>query len=106
MNPPFGGRNSILPWLEKFFLHSGIALTPDRTSAPWYHYALQKSSSFLIVKGKVKFLRPDGTKGKSPSTGTTLFGSGEKADSVLFHAAKNGLGVYCETFHIGDLDGP
>jgi hypothetical protein len=35
MNPPFGGRNGITPWLDKFFTHGdGIALTPDRTSAP------------------------------------------------------------------------
>ena len=35
--PPFGGRNGIVPWLDKFFAHgNGIALTPDRTSAPWW----------------------------------------------------------------------
>lgn len=37
MNPPFGGRNGLVPWLEKFFAHgNGIALVPDRTSAPWW----------------------------------------------------------------------
>src|ERR1700755_2258276 len=37
MNPPFGGRNGIVPWLEKFFEHgNGVALTADRTSAPWW----------------------------------------------------------------------
>src|SRR4051794_13847592 len=37
ITPPFGGRNGIVPWLEKFFAHGdGIALTPDRTSAPWW----------------------------------------------------------------------
>lgn len=35
-NPPFGGRNGLAPWLDKFFAHgNGVALTPDRTSAPW-----------------------------------------------------------------------
>lgn len=35
MNPPFGGRNGIVPWLDKFIANgSGIALVPDRTSAP------------------------------------------------------------------------
>ena len=29
MNPPFGGRNGIKPWLDRFFEHgNGIALTP------------------------------------------------------------------------------
>ncbi len=36
MNPPFGGRNGIVPRLDKLFAHgNGVALTPDRTSAPW-----------------------------------------------------------------------
>src|SRR5690554_3391996 len=40
MNPPFGGRNGIVPWLEKFIIHgNGVALTPDRTSAEWWQYA-------------------------------------------------------------------
>ena len=35
MNPPFGGRNGIVPWLKKFVDHAnGICLFPDRTSAP------------------------------------------------------------------------
>src|SRR5262245_41200860 len=37
MNAPFGPRNGIVPWLNKFVCHAnGIALTPDRTSAPWW----------------------------------------------------------------------
>jgi hypothetical protein len=31
MNPPFGARNGLVPWLEKFFAHhNGIALVPER----------------------------------------------------------------------------
>jgi hypothetical protein len=96
MNAPFGGRNSLVPWLEKFFNNSGVALTPDRTSAPWYQYALHNCSSFLLIRGKVRFIRPNGTEGKSPSTGTTLFASGEKGSQALRNASKNGLGIYCE----------
>ena len=37
MNAPFGGRNALRPWLREFFAHrNGIALVPDRTSAPWW----------------------------------------------------------------------
>ena len=51
MNPPFGGRNSIVPWLDKFFEHgNGIALTPDRTSAPWFQKAWRKARGFEIVE--------------------------------------------------------
>src|SRR4051794_13755764 len=37
MNAPFGARNGLVPWLTEFFRHgNGIALVPDRTSAPWW----------------------------------------------------------------------
>src|SRR5215216_7423591 len=79
MNPPFGGRNGIAPWLDKFFEHgNGVALTPDRTSAPWWQEAAGKAGAVLFIAGKVKFERPDGSVGKSPSNGTTLFASGRR----------------------------
>lgn len=46
MNPPFGGRNSLAPWLARFFDHgNGIALTPDRTSAPWWQDAAARADA-------------------------------------------------------------
>ena len=95
MNPPFGGRNGIAPWLDKFFDHgNGIALTPDRTSAPWWQDAAARACSILFIRGKVKFIRPDGTEGKSPANGTTLFAAGLDAGHALCRAAKNGLGAH------------
>lgn len=97
MNPPFGGRNGLVPWLDRFFEHgNGIALTPDRTSAPWWQDAANKADAVLFISGKVKFLRPDGTEGKSPSTGTTLFASGERAVSSLRNAQSQGLGIFMQ----------
>ena len=87
MNPPFGGRNSLVPWLEKFFDHGhGIALTPDRTSTQWWQNAAKSSSAVLFVEGKIKFERPDGSEGKSPSNGTTLFAAGPRAAAALLRA--------------------
>lgn len=94
MNPPFGGRNGLVPWLDRFFDHgNGIALTPDRTSAPWWQDANRKADATLFIAGKVKFLRPDGTEGKSPGTGTTLFAAGDRALAALASAQISGLGV-------------
>lgn len=94
MNPPFGGRNGLVPWLDRFFEHgSGISLTPDRTSAPWWQEANRKADAVLFISGKVKFIRPDGSEGKSPGTGTTLFASGERAVSSLLRAQSASLGV-------------
>lgn len=94
MNPPFGGRNGLVPWLDKFFEHgNGIALTPDRSSAPWYQESLKKCDGVLLISGKVKFIKPDGKTGDSPSTGTSLFAIGERGITALRNAEKNGLGT-------------
>lgn len=97
LNPPFGGRNGLKPWLEKFFAHgNGIVLTPDRTSAsPWFWPAWQKADLVLFTK-KIKFVRPDGSRGKSPSNGTALMASGEAGCLALRKAAAEGFGILAE----------
>lgn len=94
MNPPFGGRGALAPWLDKFFAHgNGIALTPDRTSAPWWQEAAAKADAILFTAGKPKFIKPCGTPGKSPANGVSLFASGERAVTALNRASSAGLGV-------------
>lgn len=94
MNPPFGGRNGLVPWLEKIYHHgNGIALTPDRTSAGWWQNAAKQADVILFVNGKIKFIKPNGKPGKQPSNGTTLFGYGPLACTHLRRAEQNGLGV-------------
>lgn len=93
MNPPFGGRNGIAPWLGRFIEHgNGIALTPDRTSAPWFQDYAPRMDVIVFTK-KIRFLRPDGSEGKSPSNGTALMGKGPIATKVLMEAGRRGLGV-------------
>jgi hypothetical protein len=91
MNPPFGGRNSLAPWLDKFFDHgNGIALTPDRTSAPWFREAWARADLVLFMP-KVKFIRPDGSEGKQPGNGTALWAAGERAAQALYSASVLGI---------------
>lgn len=93
MNPPFGGRNSLAPWLDRFFTHGdGVALTPDRTSAPWFQSAWSRADAVMFLP-KVKFERPDGSLGKSPSTGTALWFIGPNAKRAFDHAMLSGLGI-------------
>ncbi|WP_348269724.1 DNA N-6-adenine-methyltransferase [Edaphobacter paludis] len=93
MNPPFGGRNGLEPWLEKFFSHgNGIALTPDRTSAPWFQNAWKKADMVMFTP-KVRFLREDGSLGISPSNGTALWAVGVEARLSLRRAELKGLGI-------------
>ncbi|MBW9051006.1 phage N-6-adenine-methyltransferase [Rhizobium mesosinicum] len=100
MNPPFGGRNGLKPWLDKFFQHgNGIALTPDRTSAPWFHEAWTKADQVLFTP-KLRFIRPDGTEGKSPSNGTALWATGEQASVALLNAAAKRLGILASPLRI------
>lgn len=94
MNPPFGNMKNKFLWLNKFIDHgNGIALTPDRTSAPWWQYTAENTDAVLFVSGKIKFISPDGRLGESPSTGTTLFGLGENAIYALENAKRYGLGI-------------
>lgn len=94
MNPPFGGRNALVPWLEKFFLHgNGIALTPDRTSAPWWQQFAPYADLILFVAPKLKFIGADGKPGTSPAQGTCLMAAGRRAIEPLHRAAADGLGT-------------
>lgn len=94
MNPPFGARNGIVPWLRKFFKHAnGIALTPDRTSAPWWCSFAAEAHKVLFVSPKLKFIGADGKPGTSPAQGTSLMAVGSRGVAALHRAADNGLGV-------------
>jgi hypothetical protein len=94
MNPPFGARNGLVPWLEKFFAHGdGIALVPDRTSAPWWQRYAAMAHKVLFVAPKLKFIGTDGKPGTSPAQGTSLMAVGSRGVAALHRAAENGLGV-------------
>ena len=98
MNPPFGARNGLVPWLEKFIKHgNGICLVPDRTSAPWWQAWAPRMDLILFVAPKLKFIGRDGKPGKSPAQGTCLGGIGRRAAEPLHRATANGLGVLMRT---------
>ena len=87
MNPPFGHQSTKRAWLKKFFEHgNGIALVPDRTSAPWFQEYAPKATAVCFVSPKIKFERPDGSIGQSPGTGTALLAAGPRAMDALLQA--------------------
>ena len=91
MNPPFGHQKQKRLWLSRFFDHGdGIALVPDRTSAPWFQEFAPLALAVCWVSPKIKFELPDGTVGKSPGTGTALMAAGGRAASAL---RRSGLGI-------------
>jgi len=94
LNPPFGARNGIVPWLAKLAEHGdGLALVPNRTGADWWQDFAQRADGLLFIRGKVKFLRPDGTEGESPGYGNVLMAFGRKMAGALRSSRIGGLRI-------------
>lgn len=84
MNPPFGGRRGHLPWLGRFLDHgNGIAIVRAYTSSDWWHAMMPRAEAILFPRGKTKFIRPDGSVGKSPGHGIAIIGMGLEATYAL-----------------------
>lgn len=87
MNPPFGGRNGLRPWLKRFVAHgNGICLVPDRTSAPWWQEYAPLMDAILFVRKKIHFISGDGRPNKSPAQGTCLMAKGAQGVTALARA--------------------
>lgn len=92
LNPPFGGRNAVLPWLEKMVEHGdGIALLPNRTACPWWQYVADEADLILFHAGKIKFERGDGEVSQSPGFGNTFMAFGKEMRDTLFFSGLRGL---------------
>lgn len=89
--PPFGRRNSHVPWLRKFFDHgNGIGLVRAYTSSAWWHDEMPRAEMILFPRGKTKFVRADGSIGAQPGHGIALIGMGDVACGALL---RSGLGM-------------
>lgn len=87
MNPPYGGRNGLIPWMDKFVKHgNGICLIPDRTSAPTFQMFMGEMDLICFSNGKIKFINPEGEEGKSPSNGSVFGAIGQKGAEALMNA--------------------
>lgn len=93
LNPPFGERrNQIEPWLAKLEAHGdGIALVPNRTGADWWQDYAQRADGLLFIRGKVRFLRPDGSEGESPGYGNVMMAFGRRMAGALRSCRIGGL---------------
>lgn len=106
MNPPFGHQETKRLWLAKFFDHgNGVAFLPDRTSAPWWQEAAPRASAVLFMSPKVKCIRPDGSIGEHPGTGTTLLAAGPRGAGALMRARSLGVVFRPFDFKEGQSDG-
>jgi hypothetical protein len=90
-SPQSERRRAVVLWLRKFFRHgNGIFLLPARTSADYWHADIFPNAELvLFTNGKIKFVRPDGSRGEQPGYGNALIGAGEVACNALL---RSGLG--------------
>lgn len=82
MNPPYGSATPA--WLERFAQHgSGIALVFSRTDTKWFHRAVASATALVFIRGRVSFIREDGTRGGRPACGSLLIAAGPTCARAL-----------------------
>lgn len=84
LNPPYS-RKLIGPFIKKMAVHNnGIALIFNRMDiALWHETIFPTATAMLIMKGRVKFMRPDGTQGDAAGCGSVLLAWGEENAKCL-----------------------
>ena len=90
LNPPYGSHTPF--WLKKLKEHNdGIALVFARTDTKWFQEIMQNQGVFLL-KGRIKFLYPDGTVAEnSSSTPSCLIPFGKKNIAAILASNLEGI---------------
>lgn len=93
MNPPYGLRNGVAEWIERFVEHgNGVAIAPDFTSTEWWHALTEQADIIMFVRPRIYFL-PKREDGRTNSLGSTLVGMGKRGAQALRNAERNGRGL-------------
>lgn len=89
MNPPYGKQTQW--WMKKLAQHgNGIALVFSRTDTEWFHHAAQLATAVCFVKQRIRFVKPDRTRGGTPGSGSMLLAFGDDNAEAL---RASGLGT-------------
>ncbi len=78
LNPPY---SPIQPWIYRALEAEAngariYALVPVRTDAPYHHRLMAAATDVLFLKGRVRFIRLDGSKSGSPAFASMIVGLG------------------------------
>lgn len=94
LNPPYS-RKLVAPFIEKMARHgNGIALIFNRMDiALWHETIFPTADSMLILRGRLKFYRPDGSQGDSAGCGSVLLAWGEGNSRALQNCGLPGVFV-------------
>lgn len=84
LNPPYS-QPAITQFIEKMALHNnGIALLYNRSDNQMFHsFIFPVADSIFFIKGRIKFFRPDGTRGEQPGAGSVLIAFGENNTKAI-----------------------
>lgn len=84
-NPPYS-RNLITPFIRKMADHAnGIALIFNRMDiALWHEIIFPSASAMLIIRGRLRFIRPDGSQADAAGCGSVLLAFGhDNAETLM-----------------------
>jgi ParB family chromosome partitioning protein len=81
LNPPYS-QPEITQFIDKLISeiqngNQAILLTNDNTDTAWFHKAAKASSAVCFMRGRINFLKADGSK-SSPTNGQAFFYFGNK----------------------------
>lgn len=84
LNPPYS-HPIIDEFIERMALNgNGIALIFNRMDCEmWHENIFPFADAILIMRGRVKFLKPDGTTAQGAGCGSVLVAYGEKNADIL-----------------------
>lgn len=88
VNPPY---SAVAPWLEKLAAHrNGFALVFARTDTKWWHeWVAPHADAVCFIKGRLRFIRPDGTGAGTAAAPSALIAYGPDCVTAL---ERSGLG--------------
>lgn len=86
LNPPFG--RALPAWLlatvrMRIVGTETIVLCPVRSDTAWFHRYVPQASAVMLLKGRVRFVRPNGKVGDSPGFPMMLLAFGRRAARLI-----------------------
>lgn len=90
-NPPYN-RRLIAPFIRKMAEHAnGVALIFNRMDiALWHETIFPTATAMLILRGRLRFIRPDGTQGDAAGCGSVLVAWGQQNAEALANCDLSG----------------
>lgn len=93
LNPPYG--RSTRQWLQRLVDHgNGIGLFFARTDVRWFQDLARHADLACFVRGRVRFVAPDGAQPGPPGAGSVLLAYGTDCAEIV---ARSALGL-CARF--------